>query len=250
MRRKQAFFSYLTLTILVSFFIINCSKKEETVNGQIEQEPMVVTGEEAILFIGNSHTFYNQGLSRHLIKFRANDNLDFIPLIQEAAIGGYTLQDHLMDISTLNKINERSWDAIIFQENSFVASEVQPASIDAMKELSELVATKGTKVFLFMTWPYKNDSGMLTGIKETYQKGAVATGATIVPVGLDWQAIDQNEEVPLDLYFPDNVHPSLEGTFYASAMFYSAIYGIPPSNNPYNAGLGNEVANYLKTNAN
>jgi hypothetical protein len=32
-------------------------------------------------------------------------------------------------------------------------------------------------------------------------------------------------------------------------MFYKAVYGFPPSDNPYNAGLSDEVANYLKTKA-
>jgi hypothetical protein len=175
--------------------------------------------------------------------------LEFTPITQEFARGGYTLQDHLADQGTLDKINERLWDVVVLQENTFVAEQVLPETIDAMIALSEMVIPKGTRVFLFMTWPYENEENMLSGIRETYQNGTRAASATLVPVGLEWQQINENEEVPVNLYNPDGVHPSLEGTFYATAMFYKAIYGFSPSDNPYNAGLSDEMANYLKTKA-
>lgn len=249
MKRNNKFLGYLKLTMLFCFLLISCSKSQETNNTQYEEEDAIVLGKENVLFIGNSHTYFNQGIPSHLAKFRANDNLEFTPIIQEFARGGYTLQDHLSDQGTLDKIKERSWDVLVLQENTFIAEQVLPETIEAMVALSEMVIPKGTKVFLFVTWSYENEDHMLSGIRETYQNGSRATGGKLVPVGVEWQQINQNEEVSVNLYNPDGVHPSLEGTFYATAMFYKAIYGLPPSNNTYNAGLSDEVANYLKTKA-
>lgn len=172
MKRNHKFLLYLKLTVLVCFLLTSWSKKKETENIQIEEENVIALGKENILFIGNSHTYFNQGVSSHLEKFRVNDDLEFTPIIQEFAKGGYTLQDHLSDQGTLEKINERLWDVVVLQENTFVAEQVLPETIDAIIALSEMVITKGAKVFLFMTWPYENEGNMLSEIRETYQNGS------------------------------------------------------------------------------
>jgi hypothetical protein len=64
------------------------------------------------------------------------------------------------------------WDVVVLQENTFVAEQVLPETIDAIIALSEMVITKGAKVFLFMTWPYENEGNMLSEIRETYQNGS------------------------------------------------------------------------------
>jgi hypothetical protein len=230
----------------------SCSAQNDNDNDKLpnEDEIVVSSGKEEILFIGNSHTYYNQGISGHLLKFRNNDNLEFEPLIQEAAQGGYSLQDHLNDPSTIAKVKGRAWDFIILQENTSVAAETLQSTTDAMIAFSDLVSQNDTKILLFMTWPYKDNPEMLSGIKNTYQAGASAIKGTIVTIGEEWMAIDTNDEVEVNLYDADGIHPSREGTFFASAKFYKAIYKKPPSDNPYQAALGDVVANYLKTKAN
>ena len=91
---------------------------------------------------------------------------------------------------------------------------------------------------------------MLSNIRKTYEDGAFATGATIVPIGETWLGIHKNEDVEVNMYDSDGVHPSLEGTFFATAKFYKSIYKKPPSDNAYKAAMGDEIANYLKTKAN
>ncbi|MEP3210318.1 MAG: DUF4886 domain-containing protein [Maribacter sp.] len=249
MKTPYTFLVRLKLVLLLSFSLSSCAQQEDSGKLQNEKAGDVSLGKEEVLFIGNSHTYYNQGMSTHLRNFRDSDDLKFDPIIQEIAIGGYTLQDHLGDQATIDKINERSWDVIILQENTAVASEALSSSVNAMQSFSEMVKPKGTKVFLFMTWPYKDRPEMLTGIRKTYQNGVLATSATLVPVGLEWQLIDQNQEVDIDLYDADGVHARLEGTFYAAAMCYRAIYDKSTSNNTYQAGLTTEIANYLKAKA-
>lgn len=248
MKRTSNF--HRIILILSIVFIAACSGQGDTGKLPKEDEINVSSGKEEILFIGNSHTYYNQGLATHLSKFRANDNLEFEPLIQEMAQGGFSLQDHLGNATTIAKVKERDWDFIILQENTSVAAQTLPETREAMIALADMVAQNDTKILLFMTWPYKENPEMLFGIKDTYEAGASAIKATIVPIGEQWLSIDANEDVEVNLYDSDGVHPSLEGTFFAAAKFYKTIYGKPPSDNPYQAALGDEVADYLKTKAN
>ncbi|TMM56990.1 SGNH/GDSL hydrolase family protein [Maribacter algarum] len=249
MKVQFTFLVCIKLALLLAFSQMACSSGENRENLQNEKEPTTSIDKEEILFIGNSHTYYNQGIAYHLSKFRDEDDLAFEPLIQEAAKGGFSLLDHLTDQSTIDKINERSWDFIILQENTLVASETLPTTIEAMKSLSDMAKQQGAEVLLFMTWPYENQPDMLTGINDTYRNGSFQTNARLVTVGLKWQSINESEEIEFNLYDQDGIHPSLEGTFYAAAMFYKAIYGKLPSENVYRAGLDIELANYLKAQA-
>ena len=90
---------------------------------------------------------------------------------------------------------------------------------------------------------------MLSAIKSTYENTAPLISGTIVPVGLAFQDIHNDPENVISLYDPDGIHPSLEGTLLASAMFYAAIYEKDPRLSNYNAGLTEEDATYLKEKA-
>lgn len=247
---KRAHFLLRILFLLAfSLLLFDCNKEKDSEKVPDEKEAEVSIETEAVLFIGNSHTYFNSGIASHLASFRSLDNLDFTPIISEVAKGGYTLNDHLNDSETIDKINERSWDVMILQENSSVAAEELEETIEAAVALNDLVIRKGTKVLLFMTWPYEDEPQMLAAIKRTYTKSATAIDATIVPIGEDWGSINFENPHNINLYAEDGVHPSLEGTYFATAKFYRAIYDKLPSSNSYQAGLSPIVATYLKEQA-
>lgn len=223
----------------------SCQTKADSDRLSEEQPDVIELGPQAILFIGNSHTFYNEGIAKHLLEFRRYDDPASLPIIHEVARGGYSLEDHLNDPSSLSKLMEREWDYVIFQENTTVAAETRDSTTEALVGLSESIAQKETDILLFMTWPYKDRPEMLRGIEETYEKAAAAINATIVPVGKEWMALDNGTLMEVDLYNADGIHASLSGTFYASALFYKAIYDSVPAQNGYSAGLPSEIANYL-----
>lgn len=243
MKAIRYFSLLLSLIVLLGFH--SCKAQDEGTTLQKDLAPE----SETVLFVGNSHTYYNQGLATHLLNFRSADDPTADPLIQEVAKGGYTLEDHLHDPTTLAKLRERDWDFVIFQENTAVASETLESTTDALRALTDLVAQSDAQILLYMTWPYKERPEMLQGIRKTYEAAAAALQATLVPVGEHWLSLDQSDEIDLEFYNPDGIHASLEGTFYASSLFYKIIYGKSPSQNPYTAGLPKEIADYLKSKA-
>jgi hypothetical protein len=233
---------------LLMIFGLSCSGEENVPLSMEADEPRTSKIEE-ILFIGNSLTYYNLGISYHLNLYSANDSLSFKPLIQELAFSGYSLAVHLVNEQTLSKVNERSWDVIILQENTAVAVNDGMATLESIKAFKELVGNKGTIIYLLMPWPYKDQPEMAIPIKKTFEDAAQAIGATIIPVGEVWKAINQEGNPDIDLYDADGLHPSLQGTFFAASMCYSSIYNRNPSENPYTADLENDIALYLKQKA-
>ncbi len=236
------------LLLMVGFGGNSCSKEPSTSPAVDSGEPPVSSVQE-ILFIGNSHTYYNSGVFFHLAQFRKNDGSSMAPFIKESTFSGYSLQEHLSNAGTLAKLEERSWEAVVLQENTLVAATNGEATIAAIKDFQELLSKTGTKLYLFMTWPYKEEPQMYNAIKSTYEDAAGLTRATVVPVGTVWKSIQEDQAITVDLYDADGVHPNIMGTYLASALFYAAIYGKSPSGNTYTAGLEEETANYLKQKA-
>jgi len=149
-------------------------------------------------------------------------------------------------VIVIHKIVERDWDVIVFQENSSRAAEEREEVLIAIQNLSLQVPHKETKFYLFMTWAYKDAPFMLREIQQTYETAAASIEGTIVPAGIAFEAIKNDPNNTIELYNSDGVHPSLEGSFLTSSMFYYAIYDKDPIPNPYSAGLEETIASYLK----
>lgn len=235
--------------LFVSLFATSCSKDEANAPDK-EVEELQYSSEEEILFIGNSHTYYNSGLAHHLDRFRSYDDLDYKPFIRDASLAGYRLSEHLTNSATIDKINERDWEFIVFQENTFYAANEGESTVAAMEAFAEMLSQKKTKIILFMTWEYKDQPEMYGPIDKTNKDAAQASGATVVRVGQVWRSIVEEAPENIELYNEDGYHPGIQGTMLAASMFYKAIYGKNPSDNPYNPGLTPEAANYIKQKGN
>ncbi len=235
-------FVLLFSTLLLS---LGCSQSSET-DPKDNDNIDAVFQPAQVLFIGNSHTNYNNGVSFHLQGFLNETDLPYSTLVEKMTMDGYTMQQHAENASTLAKMDERDWDVIIFQENTSEAANNPMAATVGMQDLRFKISGSETHLFLFMTWAYEAQPGMLASIKTTYENTAPLVSGTIVPVGLAFQNILDDPENVISLYDPDGIHPSLAGTFLASAMFYAAIYEEDPRLNNYTAGLSVEDATYLK----
>ncbi len=204
---------------------------------------------ESILFIGNSLSFFNNGVDFHINNFydlgEVNNGTYHLEL---SALPGYTLQNHLNHLATQNQINSRSWQKVILQENGVEVIEHPEASFESFREFANLFQSKPTQVYLFMTWAYEGHPEMTQQLYDFYKSVADETGFVLIPVGLGWR--DLTLSFPeITLLNQDGVHPSLQGTFFSSAMIFEVISGQLSSQNPYNANLTEAQATTLKNQA-
>ena len=93
-----------------------------------------------ILFIGNSYTYYNnlpEMLSNIANAFGDSVNYD------QSTPGGTSLYAHSQNQTTLNKINQQSWDYVVLQDQSqrpslsptYVAASVYPYASQLVTEI-------------------------------------------------------------------------------------------------------------------
>ena len=204
--------------------------------------PIFVSSQQTkeVLFIGNSYTYQNnmpQLVSNIATSF--GDTLNY----ESSLLGGATFNIHSTNSATLSKISQDPWDYVVLQaqsqEPSFspnqVANNVYPYAqilIDSIQSNSMC-----TEPIFFMTWGRKYGDqtncavyppvctylGMQQRLRESYLDMTFSHNATCSPVGMSWkESIAQDST--LNLYSPDNSHPSVFGSYLAACSFYASIF--------------------------
>ena len=93
-----------------------------------------------------------------------------------------------------------------------------------------------------MTWPEKVTPGDITSLSSAYLYVGQQIHAPVVPVGLVWEYFI-NTYPQLNLYYTDDKHPGLPGTFLIACTFYYSLFGKNPVVNSYvPAGLSTNDA--------
>lgn len=212
-----------------------------------------------VLFLGNSYTYVNN-LPETLANaaLSAGDTL----LFDSNTPGGYTLEGHSTNATSLSKIAEGGWDFVVLQEQS-----QRPAMPIAQVEIEVFPYARfldsiinyynpcGETIF-YMTWGRKNGDasncpvwppvctylGMDSLLNLRYRMMADSNHAILSPVGAVWRYLRQYHP-SIDLYQNDGSHPSVAGTYAAACSFYSAIFRNDPIKITYNPSLpANEAA--------
>jgi hypothetical protein len=215
-----------------------------------------------VLFLGNSYTASNNlpAIVSQMSQ-ASGDNVQ----TEENLPGGYTLEAHASNATTLQKIAQGNWDYVVIQGQSqrpaFPEAQVQSGVYPYAKILDSLVRAGnpcGRSMF-FMTWGRKNGdasncqfftplctyAGMDSMLALRYRKMADDNQALLSPVGALWKAI-RSDKPALELYEPDESHPNASGSFAAACAFYTMILGKNPDSVNYNYSLADSTAQYIR----
>jgi hypothetical protein len=216
--------------------------------------PAVVWGQmdtTRVLFLGNSYTFYND-LPQQVAALAAS--LDHYVEIGQNTPGGYSLQGHLSNSTTLNLIEQGDWDFVVLQEQSQkpalplpqVEADFYPSAaglVDLIREANPCAIP-----LFYMTWGRENGDasncdawppvctyeGMQDLLTERYLAAAADNEAACAPVGVVWREIFTSTGI--DLYASDGSHPSAAGSYLAASTIFTAIFAEDPYESNY-AGL-------------
>lgn len=157
--------------------------------------------------------------------------------------GGYTLQQHTTNTTTLDLIMQGNWDFVVLQEQSqrpsFPISQVEQEVFPYAEQLSNLVDEYNDcgETCFYMTWGRENgDAGNCAGwppvctyegmdslLRLRYEMMAEMNEAIVSPVSVVWRYLRENHP-EIDLYTNDGSHPSETGTFAAACAFYTVFF--------------------------
>lgn len=195
-----------------------------------------------VLWVGNSYTYFHD-LPKIVEQLAAEQGQ---PLVVNPVLkGGERFKGHLTNPRLHELLGQGGWDFVVLQEQSTlpagptqkVAEEVYPyaRTLDSLAH----AASPDVKVVYYMTWGHRNGSiydmwgdypmyksyaGMQMRLTTSYIEMAYATGALCAPVGIAWSAV-RSERPDIDLYEPDNFHPSLAGSWLAANALTATMLG-------------------------
>ncbi|MCX6230670.1 MAG: PKD domain-containing protein [Bacteroidetes bacterium] len=206
-----------------------------------------------VLFLGNSYTDVN-----NLPQMVADvtTSMGDVLIFDSNNPGGYTLQGHSTNATSLSKIMLGNWDYVVLQEQSQLPSfpigqvitDVFPYAY-ILDSIINVYNPCGETVF-YMTWGRKNGDasncatwppvctydGMDSLLNLRYRMMADSNHAILSPVGAVWHYFRQNFPL-LDLYQSDESHPSIAGSYLAACTFYTCLFRKDPSLIPFTSSL-------------
>jgi hypothetical protein len=218
-----------------------------------------------VLFVGNSHTYVND-LPTLFVNLAQSGGY---PVVKDmSAPGGYTLEQHTTNSTTLAKISQGTWDYVVIQEQSqypvieyYRDSSMYPSA----RILDSLIRSYGQQTAFYMTWGWR-DGGQHTidghsspvfrdyfhmqdSVTSAYTRIASELNALLVPAGNAWK-IAKTIDSSLVLWLEDGYHPSLIGSYLTACVFYARFFDESPVGLSYTAGISPETAAFLQTCAN
>ncbi len=192
----------------------------------------------SVLFIGNSFTFVGDLPTVFSNLSIAGGKTVYV---ESSTFGGYTLQMHSQNATTLQKINSRNWDFVVLQEQSQIPSfipEREYLMYPYARYLDSIIHSnyECSKTIFFLTWAHKNGDleilqnggydtyeDMQQRLYSGYKTIADSLFANISPCG--WVCRTFRQHYPsIELYSSDDYHPGANLTYLAACTFYSTIF--------------------------
>jgi hypothetical protein len=199
-----------------------------------------------VLFVGNSFSFYNNGIHNHLgslIRSTGEWKRQQNRLRLSTLSGGH-ISEHSADLESILSDASQNWHAIVLQghSNEPLSSKKNKAFVLATAQAVKQIKAKGIQPILFMTWGYKGQPNMGLDLSNVYTKLANKLEVLVVPVGVAFASAEA-ELGNIELFVPDVLgvdsenqltyrkdwkHPSEAGTYLAACVFFATLYQRSP----------------------
>jgi hypothetical protein len=167
-----------------------------------------------ILFIGNSHTFYNA------MPFQVRQILRGAGTpceVQVVATGGMTLGWHAEQPATMSAIELGEFSHIVLQQKAHPFDGAGALSVDLEKLAPALQASRA-RVILFGAWPEKDRPENRKVLDGALCGAARGRGFGFAPVSSAWATIER-ERPEVELYDGDREHASPLGSYVTACVF-------------------------------
>ena len=195
------------------------------------------------LFIGNSHTYFND--MPHLFAQLAEtvDNDVHVTMLTR---GGMGFPYHADGEEAPFNIRYGEYDYVILQHVAHPMGDIDEM-FRAGKQLIALAKEAGAVPLLYMTWTKLGDEASQPEMSGHYRRLAKETGVKLIPAGEVWQAA--RKVLPgIDFYYKDGAHASLAGSKLIAAAAFAAIFDqLPPSSSGDEASIAQLALDISRT---
>jgi hypothetical protein len=215
----------------------------------LEQLAAMANAPQRILFIGNSYTRGIQGMVTKMVAASpySKCQLSFV------SPGGKTLEFHLENAGTMQKIRDGNWDIVVLQDQSQTPAIFPDQFQDAAKGIDKIIDDSGAKTVFYETWGRRDGDkqnahlfptyeDMQEALSKSYARAARSCKAELAPVGQAWAELRKAEpELGRQLYTGDGSHPAGPGAYLAACVFYATLFDADPTTVNFNGDLPEET---------
>ncbi len=171
-----------------------------------------------ILFIGNSHTYFND-LPRKVADLFGEGGTDCE--VTMLAHGGWYLKQHVKEPEVSFNIRCGSYDYVVLQEHSHPFDDV-PGYQEAAAVLCDAIKKAGSRPVLYGTWSREDQPGVQEYMNSVNRKLARELDMLYAGVGEGWWSY-QTAHLEETMYAPDGAHASDAGSSFAARMIWETI---------------------------
>ena len=224
---------------LLALFVAACGDPDTSPDANQDNAP------PRVLFVGNSFTYYNNGLNHHYRELVREIYGGLGGRARLLAISGGQLPEHRAGLMSL--LRAADWDIVVLQGFSRgpIDDELGDAFRASAREFSAAIRKRGAEPVFFMTWAYTGKPEMTALLDSAYTGIGRELGARVAPVGRAFARVTR-ERPDIALRMVDEKHPTLAGTYLAACVFYAVLHDKTPAGMNYAAGLDRETASYLQ----
>lgn len=171
-----------------------------------------------VLFIGNSHTYFND-LPEIFAEMARKAGYDCE--VTMIAHGGWFLAQHVEQPDVRFNILYGHYDYVVLQEHAHPFGPEEKL-FDAVRQLTRWSREAGSTPVVYMTWAQKTEPENQDRMAKAHEQIAKETGALLAPVGLRWWEQAENDP-DTDLFYTDGQHASVAGSTLAAGVIFNVI---------------------------
>lgn len=175
-----------------------------------------------VLFLGNSHTYFNDMPELFSRLCKAGSGLDVEPFMLSHP--GRTLEWHLKEYYELRfNLLYGHYDYCVIQQAAHPFPG-KPETLRNLDRIIELCRKGNAQPIIVETWAEKRYPEHQEIMNETYREAAESHDALLAPVGEIWQRICRDYP-EAELYWRDGEHASPYGDYLIACTLYRVMTG-------------------------
>ena len=171
-----------------------------------------------ILFIGNSHTYFNDMPEMVAEQFRKEQYDCEVTMI---AHGGWFLEQHANEPDVRFNILYGHYDYVVLQEHAHPFGP-EEKFYGAVRQLNQWILEAGSKGVIYMTWAKKDEEFNQERMTLAHEQIADELGMLLAPVGKYWWEYLRSY-TDIEMYYKDGQHASPDGSRFAAKYIWNAI---------------------------
>ena len=175
-----------------------------------------------VLFLGNSHTFFNDmpELFARFVEATTGEK----PEVTMLAYSGRDLDWHRREYFSLRfNLMHGGYDYCIIQQAAHPYPPIEQ-TLETGADIIDLCHRCGVKPVVYMTWAEKRFPENQQKMIDTCEKLAAENNAILAPIGRVWQSV-LNKYEDIDLFHRDGEHAGPYGDFLIASVFCKTLCG-------------------------